>query len=97
MTQPEGGTEHVPQSWSKDGGQLLFSEFKDKEWTLWTLSVKGRKVAPFGKVHALEPAEGTFSPDGHWVAYRSKESERNRPCFPAAVSYDRNEIPGPQW
>jgi Tol biopolymer transport system component len=75
LTEPDEGTEHVPQSWSKDGGQLLFSAFKDKEWTLWTLSVKDRRAAPFGKVHSLEPAEGAFSPDGHWVAYRSKESD----------------------
>ena len=82
LTQPEGGTEHVPQSWSKDDGQLLFSEFKDQRWALWTLSVKGRKVAPFGDVHANEPAEGTFSPDGRWVAYRSSGQVFLQP-FPA--------------
>jgi len=75
LTEPDGATEYVPQSWSKDGGHLLFSASKDKEWTLWTLSIKDRRAAPFGKVHSLEPAEGAFSPDGHWVAYRSKESE----------------------
>jgi len=74
LTKPEGGTEHVPQSWSKDGGQLLFSVSKDKVWVLSTLSVKDRQVAPFGDVHSIEPAEGAFSPDGQWVAYRSRES-----------------------
>ena len=75
LTKPEGGAEHIPQSWSKDGGQLLFSVSKDKVWALWTLSVKDRQVAPFGDVHSIELAEGTFSPDGQWVAYRSRESE----------------------
>ena len=75
LTKPEAGTEHVPQSWSKDGGQLLFSVSKDKVWTLWTLSVKDRQVAPFGDVHSIELAEGAFSPDGRWVAYRSRETE----------------------
>ena len=75
LTKPEGGAEHVPQSWSKDGGQLLFSVFKDKVWALWTLSVKDRQVAPFGDVRSVELAEGGFSPDGQWVAYRSRESE----------------------
>ena len=69
LTKPEGGTEHVPQSWSKDGGQLLFSVSKGKVWALWTLSVKDGRVAPFGDVHSIEPAEGAFSPDGQWVAY----------------------------
>ncbi len=31
--------------------------------------------APFGDVHSIELAEGAFSPDGQWVAYRSRESE----------------------
>ena len=51
------------------------SVFKDKVWTLWTLSVKNQRAAPFGDVHSIEPAEGTFSPDGRWVAYRSRETE----------------------
>ena len=46
LTKPETGTEHVPQSWSKDGGQLLFSVFKDKVWSLWTLSMKDRQRRP---------------------------------------------------
>jgi len=75
LTKPEEGTEHVPQSWSKDDGQLMFSVSKDKVWSLWTLSVKDQKVSPFGDVHSIELAEGSFSPDGQWVAYRSRESE----------------------
>jgi serine/threonine-protein kinase len=71
LTRPDAGTEHVPQSWSKDG-QLLFSVFKDKAWSLWTLNEKDRKEVPFGDVHSIEPAEGAFSPDGRWVAYRSR-------------------------
>ncbi len=74
LTKPERETEHIPQSWSKDGGQLMFSVSKDMGWALWTLSVKDRQVAPFGDVHSIELAEGAFSPDGQWVAYRSRES-----------------------
>jgi len=75
LTKAEPGTEHVPQSWSKDGGYVLFSVLKDSVWALWTLNVKGRQVAPFGGVHSIELSEGAFSPDGQWVAYRSRESE----------------------
>jgi serine/threonine-protein kinase len=74
LTKPKPGVEHVPQSWSKDGEHLLFSASMDKVWTLWTLSVKNQQEAPFGDVHSIELAEGTFSPDGRWVAYRSRES-----------------------
>ena len=37
--------------------------------------MKDRQIAPFGDVHSIELAEGAFSPDGQWVAYRSRESE----------------------
>jgi serine/threonine-protein kinase len=75
LTKPEAGAEHVPQSWSKDSRHLLFSVSKEKVSTLWTLSVKDQQIAPFGDVHSIELAEGTFSPDGKWVAYRSRQSE----------------------
>jgi Tol biopolymer transport system component len=75
LTKPEGKAEHIPQSWSKDDGHLLFTITKDKVSTLSTLSVKDRNVAPFGDVHSIELAEGAFSPDGRWVAYRTRETE----------------------
>ena len=53
LTRPEARTEHVPQSWSKDGGHLLFSVSKDKVWTLSTLSVKNQRAAPFGDVRSI--------------------------------------------
>jgi serine/threonine-protein kinase len=79
LTTPEAGTEHVPQSWSKDDGQLLFSVVKDKVCSLGTLSMKDRKVASFGDVHSVTLAEGAFSPDGRWVAYWTQESSKAEP------------------
>ena len=96
LTKPEGGTEHVPQSWSKDGGHLLFSEFKDKTWALWTLSVKDRKVALFGDVHSIEPAgRGVLA--GRPVGCVSEQiTGDTRRGLSAALSCDERETLRPQ-
>jgi hypothetical protein len=39
--------------------------------SLWTLSLKDRKAAPFGDVHSRFATDARFSPDGQWVAYTS--------------------------
>ena len=70
LTKPEAGAEHVPQSWSPGDGHLLFSALKDKQWTLWTMTMKDRRPAAFGDVHSNSLLEGVFSPDGRWIAYQ---------------------------
>ena len=68
LSKPEAGVAHTPQSWNRDGAQLLFSAEKASESSLWTLTVKDRQVAAFGDVAARE---AVFSPDGGWVAYQA--------------------------
>jgi dipeptidyl aminopeptidase/acylaminoacyl peptidase len=74
LTRPEAGSSHTPESWSLDGAHLLFSVQKDQQFTLWTLSVNDRRVAPFGNVRSTIHFDAAFSPDGRWVAYQSRES-----------------------
>jgi dipeptidyl aminopeptidase/acylaminoacyl peptidase len=74
LSKPDAGTAHIPQSWSRDGAHLLFSVQKGSEFTLWTMTVKDRKAAPFGGVAARE---ASFSPDGRWVAYGVREESTN--------------------
>jgi serine/threonine-protein kinase len=70
-TPPGGGVVHVPESWSPNGQVLLFSETKDFTSSLWTLSLRDRRVAPFSDVTGSSlPTDATFSPDGRWVAYQ---------------------------
>jgi Tol biopolymer transport system component len=72
LTTPEKGTVHVPASFSPDGRRLLFDAATAADWSLMILSIDGRKVAPFGDVHSVEPINATFSPDGKWVAYTTR-------------------------
>ena len=76
LTTPEQGTSHVPESWSPDGEELLFSATKDSVSSLWTLSLQDRKATRFGDVKDSSlPTDAVFSPDGHWVAYQIGEPE----------------------
>jgi serine/threonine-protein kinase len=62
---------HEPEAWSPRGDVLLFAQF-GTEFSLQTLSLVDRKVAPFGRldvVPAPVPPSASFSPDGRWVVY----------------------------
>jgi eukaryotic-like serine/threonine-protein kinase len=72
LTQPDKGTAHVPESWSPDGNILLFRTTNGSNVSLWTLSVQGKKAAPFDGVKSAFPTNAVFSPDGRWIAYATK-------------------------
>ena len=68
---------HTPISWSPDGKLLAFTEVHSSTSSdIWVLPFEGERnpepflVTPFSETGAV------FSPDGHWVAYRSNESGR---------------------
>jgi serine/threonine-protein kinase len=74
LTTPEKGAAHIPESWGPVGDTLLFRALKSATapiGTLWTLSIQGKKLSPFGGVESDNPTAAVFSPDGHWVAYNT--------------------------
>ena len=78
LTTPEPRTSHLPESWSPKGDRFLFSSVATGGGgaSLWTYSLKDRKVEPFGGVRlsvAMLPC-ADFSPDGRWVTYLSDET-----------------------
>jgi dipeptidyl aminopeptidase/acylaminoacyl peptidase len=79
----------TPNDWSRDGRFLLYCDSNPKtKCDLWVLPLSGdRKPIPFLRT-AFSETEGQFSPDGHWIAYRSNQSGKPeiyvRP-FPATV------------
>jgi eukaryotic-like serine/threonine-protein kinase len=76
LTRPEPQTAHVPDAWSPRADVLLFSVAKESNQALWTLSMPGREVAPFGDVSSyILPAAAAFSPDGRWVAYQAGDGD----------------------
>jgi Tol biopolymer transport system component len=64
-----------PASWSPDGRYLLYTSSGPKTKSdLWVLPTTGdRKPFAFANTEFSE-AQGTFSPDGRWIAYVSDES-----------------------
>ena len=67
----------VPTSWSTDGRYLLYFSINPSTRTdIWVLPMTGeRKPIAFLKTK-FEEGWGQFSPDGKWVAYKSRESGR---------------------
>ncbi len=65
----------VPNSWSRDGRLLVFTEFApDTGPDIWILTTNGVRIArPYLQTPYAEWG-GTFSPDGHWLAYTSNDS-----------------------
>jgi serine/threonine protein kinase/Tol biopolymer transport system component len=65
----------LPVSWSPDGRFLLYGIGNDlSETELWVLPLTGdRKPFPYLQSPS-HPFIGQFSPDGHWVAFTSRES-----------------------
>jgi eukaryotic-like serine/threonine-protein kinase len=74
LTDRQEGSSFTPQSWSRDGAELLVTVEKDNRFTLATLSVKERRVTSFGDVQSVEPTEAAFSPDGQWIVYQIRAS-----------------------
>jgi Tol biopolymer transport system component len=62
---------HIPESWSPDGKNLVFSVLKDATYTLWILSLADGKTTRFGDVVSSEPIGAVFAPNGRWVSYHS--------------------------
>jgi Tol biopolymer transport system component len=76
LTRPEPGTSHVPNAWSPQGDALVYTLSKNSVFTAWSFSMRERKAEPLSGV--TTPVGGgmpqpSFSPDGHWLAYRSVE------------------------
>ena len=65
----------IPTSWSRDGRFLLFTSIDPKTSDdIWVLPLEGDpKPLPFLRTEFYE-RQGSFSPDGRWVAYTSTES-----------------------
>jgi Tol biopolymer transport system component len=68
LTKSETGESHAPESWSPGGDTLIFAKY-GRSVSLWTLSLRGKKIERFGDAESLEMMDAVFSPDGRWVAY----------------------------
>ncbi len=71
----EVGTSAWIDDWSRDGRALVFERYSEATGAdLWLLPMTGeRKPVPYLET-ATNEAHGTFSPDGHYLAYGSDET-----------------------
>jgi Tol biopolymer transport system component len=81
LTKPDKGTIDIPLSFSPDGDWLLFDRVVAGQTTLVTLSLRDRRIAPFGSVQSSQRTGAVFSPDGKWVSYAVRERGRSNQLF----------------
>jgi len=73
LTKAESGVAHIPQSWSPDTLHLLYTERRGDKYSLRQLALADRRSSSFAAVESETLAEASFSPDGKWVAYSTRE------------------------
>jgi hypothetical protein len=65
----------TPTSWSRDGRLLLYTIGNPTtQADLWALPLQGDRKAFTVLATAFPEGQGSFSPDGRWIAYASTES-----------------------
>ncbi len=92
----------IPTDWSADGRFLLyFSIDPQTNRDLWVLPLEGDRTPRVFLKTPFDERNGTFSPDGRWVAYESNESGRSeiyvRPFTGPAASGASGSQVGGQW
>ena len=90
LTSSELSTNNIPGSWSPDGQNLVFAEDNSPVRNIWILPLKDRKPQRFVQSPSYETAP-RFSPDGHWIAYDSRESGRDE------IYVRPYPVPGGKW
>jgi Tol biopolymer transport system component len=94
----------LPTDWSLDDRFIVYGVIDPKtRWDLWVLPLTGdRQPFPFLRTD-FDERQGSFSPNGRWLAYMSNESGRNevyvRPFPPGAGKWQVSTAGGdqPRW
>lgn len=101
IPRPAGST--YAQSWCADNDHILYRAQDEKTgYDIWVVSLTQRKSMPYVRGPSDE-SQGTFSPDGRWVAYTSTESGRPEVYvqpFPATGAKWQVSVSGgeqPRW
>ena len=77
LTTADDGAEHYPGSWSPDGRTLAFAAGTGTGQDLLILSLDGANAPKLFYHSAVSVGAPEFSPNGHWLAYGSREGASN--------------------
>jgi Tol biopolymer transport system component len=93
LTEGEKELPHWPDAWTGDGKTLAFTKFNTGEQSIWTLSpgAGGKPQFIAGGVGNGQAGGADFSPDGHWIAYRSNTTA------PPHIQLQPFPITGARW
>ena len=73
-----GNSEHYLCDWSPDGRRLTYVDWNlEKGADLWTVDLDSKATSPVANSKFMEK-QGTFSPDGHWIAFTSDEAGQSQ-------------------
>jgi len=94
----------LPDDWSRDGRSILFQSLDPKtSWDVWILPLEGDRTPRPVVQTRFNELQGSFSPDGRWIAYVSDESGRSEvyvQSFPPSGGKWQISISGgvqPRW
>jgi serine/threonine-protein kinase len=96
LTPPTQGTSDVPEAFSPDGQRLLFDRVSNGRAQLWQLSLGARQASRVGTIESSQLTGATFSPDGRWMAYSTREPGQKNVLFvdPVPETGARYQISG---
>jgi eukaryotic-like serine/threonine-protein kinase len=104
LTTPSKGAAHIPESWSRQGDLLLFSDVSGGMATLWTYSLRDRAATQIRDVRSSAPLNAEFSPDGRWITYTVRGGSALTTIYvePFPATGAKTSIPGelahhPMW
>jgi dipeptidyl aminopeptidase/acylaminoacyl peptidase len=67
---------HFPDSWAPDGQRFSYTAEKGNTASVWVYSLKDQKATLFAEAPDSFLGWSVFSPDGHWIAYQSNETQK---------------------
>jgi eukaryotic-like serine/threonine-protein kinase len=76
LTAATAGESHFPLVWSPNGESLLFDVARGADYSLWSYSTKTGETSRVGDVGSGIPPNAVISPDGRWIAYNTRDSDK---------------------